>query len=75
MGEAHAGDWVFRLLLVGVTVVGALARPSYALIFVPVMMIGLWMNFMWPRRTKATVLGSVVFVLAILLLGSELAGV
>jgi hypothetical protein len=74
VSEAHAGDWIFRALLVAFAVVAAVARPSAAWWVLPLTVICLAMNLAWPRRTTNTFLGSLVLVLAVVLLGSELSG-
>lgn len=74
MGEAHAGDWIFRALLVTFAVIATAARPSAAGWVVPLTVICLAMNLAWPCRTTNTLLGSLVLVLAVVLLGSELSG-
>ena len=75
MRRAGPWDWLLRGLLVVATVLGALYRPSFAIVYVPLMMLALLIAFINPtptwRGTAILVLLFGCFMFTVSLLGID----
>ena len=75
MRRAGPWDWLLRGLLVVATVLGALYRPSFAIVYVPLMMLALLIAFINPtpvwRGTGILVLLFGCFMFTVSLLGID----